>query len=545
MADVTVKTNLTATTAPTVTDDSDAGYSEFSPWLDLTNDNLYWCADSTPGAAVWLRVDNRSLAQLDALGITPGSHNHDASEITSGTFADALVAQSNVTQHEAALTITESQISDLAHTPAGAPTTAKYIVQTPDGTLSAEQALSALGTGLVKNTTGTGVLSIGVAGTDYAAAIPGSASEVLVSSGAGAALARSTFTVDATGKVVAKNSSNSTTAHQIQNAAGTAITNVDTTNQRLGIGITAPLNKCHLFTSTSADGFSIDGSLFPSIVMRVSGTIKGYAPFITTTSGGFFFDSQTDDMGFRSQAARVLFGVGVSNWTMAVASSGTTVKAVSAGNVALAVKAHASQSTAVFAVQNSSGTNQVQVTKDFVILAGTTTSPSANAGPGQLGFGDTGTAPTPGNNTCVFYGDDVAGTVEGFVADEANNHTQLSSHPPDAPLEMLRGFDYVPLIHKTIRYQLGEIHWVHGEENDPVVPTGRWVIIETFADYNARTGENLEVMDAAAENAKRQTKFQAEYDRVKSEQAKWKRLPRSVRGEFPKLPTPPRMVPSP
>jgi len=36
-----------------------------------------------------------------------------ASDIQSGTFADARIAESNVTQHEAALSITESQISDL------------------------------------------------------------------------------------------------------------------------------------------------------------------------------------------------------------------------------------------------------------------------------------------------------------------------------------------------------------------------------------------------------------------------------------------------
>ncbi len=41
------------------------------------------------------------------------SHGHAASEVASGTFADARVAQSNVTQHQAALSITESQISDL------------------------------------------------------------------------------------------------------------------------------------------------------------------------------------------------------------------------------------------------------------------------------------------------------------------------------------------------------------------------------------------------------------------------------------------------
>jgi hypothetical protein len=44
----------------------------------------------------------------------------------------------------------------------GAPTDAAYITQTPNGTLSAEQALSALATGILKSTTATGVVSIAV-----------------------------------------------------------------------------------------------------------------------------------------------------------------------------------------------------------------------------------------------------------------------------------------------------------------------------------------------------------------------------------------------
>jgi hypothetical protein len=51
----------------------------------------------------------------------------------------------------------------------GAPTDATYITQTPHGTLSNEQALSLLSTGLLKSTTGTGVISIAAAGTDYSA----------------------------------------------------------------------------------------------------------------------------------------------------------------------------------------------------------------------------------------------------------------------------------------------------------------------------------------------------------------------------------------
>lgn len=46
----------------------------------------------------------------------------------------------------------------------GAPTTATYITQTANGSLSAEQALASLATGILKNTTTTGVLSIAVAG---------------------------------------------------------------------------------------------------------------------------------------------------------------------------------------------------------------------------------------------------------------------------------------------------------------------------------------------------------------------------------------------
>jgi hypothetical protein len=74
------------------------------------------------------------------------------------------------------LTVTDDPTNDeiditIAATGAsGAPSDATYIVQTANAGLSAEQALSVLATGLVKNTTGTGVLSIGVAGTDYAAA---------------------------------------------------------------------------------------------------------------------------------------------------------------------------------------------------------------------------------------------------------------------------------------------------------------------------------------------------------------------------------------
>lgn len=54
-----------------------------------------------------------------------------ASKITSGTFADARIAASNVTQHQAALTITESQISDLTHAVAALNDIGDVTLETP------------------------------------------------------------------------------------------------------------------------------------------------------------------------------------------------------------------------------------------------------------------------------------------------------------------------------------------------------------------------------------------------------------------------------
>ena len=50
---------------------------------------------------------------------------------------------------------------------AAAPINATYITQTLNSTLTAEQALASLATGILKNTTTTGILSIALADTDY------------------------------------------------------------------------------------------------------------------------------------------------------------------------------------------------------------------------------------------------------------------------------------------------------------------------------------------------------------------------------------------
>lgn len=52
----------------------------------------------------WIQIVNEPAT------FPPSAHNHAASEVTSGTFSDARIAQSNVTQHQAALSLAATQL---------------------------------------------------------------------------------------------------------------------------------------------------------------------------------------------------------------------------------------------------------------------------------------------------------------------------------------------------------------------------------------------------------------------------------------------------
>lgn len=58
------------------------------------------------GTSQWI---NNSFATA---GIAPATHTHSTADITSGTFDDARISSSNVTQHQSSIIITKSQVSD-------------------------------------------------------------------------------------------------------------------------------------------------------------------------------------------------------------------------------------------------------------------------------------------------------------------------------------------------------------------------------------------------------------------------------------------------
>jgi hypothetical protein len=87
-----IKSNLAATTAPTINDDSVDGYSVGSIWIDTTADRLYYCLDATLGSAVWVDLRDEGIFLL-ADGTRAGSTSQAQDFQTNGIKAD-VVAES-------------------------------------------------------------------------------------------------------------------------------------------------------------------------------------------------------------------------------------------------------------------------------------------------------------------------------------------------------------------------------------------------------------------------------------------------------------------
>lgn len=69
-----VKSNLSATTNPTATDDSTQGYTVLSRWVNVSTNEMYTCVNASPGAANWqqatLTLDELGSAALANVGNT-------------------------------------------------------------------------------------------------------------------------------------------------------------------------------------------------------------------------------------------------------------------------------------------------------------------------------------------------------------------------------------------------------------------------------------------------------------------------------------------
>jgi hypothetical protein len=148
-----------------------------------------------------------------------------------------------------------------------------FIIQTPLADLPRAQAMSTLVTGLVKNTTGTGVLSIALPGTDY---------EVPLTFSTGLTRVTNTITANlSTGIAGGQSAIGGTAASEALTLSSTSngtkgkilfgTSGYDEVNNRLGIGTASPIYKVEI--SDTANGVS---------TMRLD----------NTTSGGFLYISK-------------------------------------------------------------------------------------------------------------------------------------------------------------------------------------------------------------------------------------------------------------
>lgn len=88
--------NLSATTAPTVDNDSTEGYSIGSKWYDIANDEAYVLLDSTAGAAVWI-TSTLSVDDLGALAVLDTVTTTQINASTLVTEAEGINSNDNDT----------------------------------------------------------------------------------------------------------------------------------------------------------------------------------------------------------------------------------------------------------------------------------------------------------------------------------------------------------------------------------------------------------------------------------------------------------------
>lgn len=69
------KVNLTATQAPTNTDDTSAGYSIGSTWINVSDNDVYKCTDSTDNFAIWRHL-NHIYNPCDNIAICKGNDSY-------------------------------------------------------------------------------------------------------------------------------------------------------------------------------------------------------------------------------------------------------------------------------------------------------------------------------------------------------------------------------------------------------------------------------------------------------------------------------------
>jgi hypothetical protein len=316
----------------------------------------------------------------------------------------------------------------------------------------------------------------------------------------------STILVGASGLIVPVlyPSADSTTAVKICKADGTtAVVTVDTTNTRVGILTAGPAAPLHILTGGSALAPGSNTTLEIQNTSAAGSSVRIQA--YSGTTGSFILD-----MGDTADAdVGELIYSHSSNYMSFVVNASERVRIDSSGN---------------FCIGTTTATASKATIEGTISLKEQAAADADTAAYGQIWVGNT----TPN---------------ELWFTDDAGTDTQISPHPKDAPADLYTlgpGYD---LIDKRVYHYKGEIHWTK-----PGSPT----VVESFTDYNVRTGKSLQTKDwDAKEQArltaaeKKRTQWQGDVAAYRTAVAKWQRLPWALRGELPGRPgdEPPAYIP--
>jgi len=289
------------------------------------------------------------------------------------------------------------------------------------------------------------------------------------------------------------------------------------------------------------------GTTSPDAPLHIVGTpastliLERDSADVTAISSIILKDGSDDQVRISSTDSKLLFETGASNTPrMLVGSDGNVGIGTTSPSDKLEVEGQIRTSLGITfsdtgLIQNNTTNLQiatVTANKDIVL------SPhgSGNVGIGTTNFGTNAagvigianaTAPTSSPADMVqLYAEDVTASSELRVRDEAGNVTTLSPHAKDAPDSLYDNGKGVDEMHRVANHYLGTIVFTNVDRrndlmqkqlNGEELPEDRtFKVTETFAEYNARTGADLQVEDW---DANQQAMFDAQEEKVAARQA--------------------------
>lgn len=169
-ADVTASTNKNYVTDSQLTVIGNTSGTNTGDQTNITgNAGTVTVADAGGDTTTWVLLGTSQTGNLSPATDSALTFNATTNALSTTTFIGALTGNADTATTAAAWTNARNLAGNSVNGSANVPFANKFIVQgTADTGLSAAQFLGALATGLVKNTTTTGILSIAASGTDYA-----------------------------------------------------------------------------------------------------------------------------------------------------------------------------------------------------------------------------------------------------------------------------------------------------------------------------------------------------------------------------------------